>query len=233
VNKPVAFVPVIPVPAQGVKRRKSTKTLLAAKCKTCHRETDPSNNRIVFCDACSTAYHQYCHNPPIDNEVVTVLEKEWLCGPCIRAKQTAVEGVQDLIAAENLTIEEVRLHSRSKSASLRELSILTPAETRILQHPPTTPTSRPPPDRYDPTPRTTCISSQRQEPHTRYLSHQVRTPATATLVRPTLHQLPTPTVLYTRPNLLDSEWPHNNEPHTTILITFTFRDGCCRSTTSR
>ncbi|KAH6872399.1 hypothetical protein BKA58DRAFT_144888 [Alternaria rosae] len=110
VNKPVTFVPVIPEPAKGVKRRKSTKTLLAAKCKTCHRETDPSNNRIVFCDACSTAYHQYCHNPPIDNEVVTVLEKEWLCGPCIRAKQTVVEGAQDLIAAEDLTIDEKRAY---------------------------------------------------------------------------------------------------------------------------
>ncbi|KAH9877588.1 hypothetical protein IAQ61_002955 [Plenodomus lingam] len=82
IHKPVVFVPTIPEPAQGVKRRRSTKTMLAAKCKTCHRETDPSNNRIVFCDACSTAYHQYCHTPPIDNEVVTVLEKEWLCSTC-------------------------------------------------------------------------------------------------------------------------------------------------------
>ncbi|KAF5848705.1 hypothetical protein GGP41_009787 [Bipolaris sorokiniana] len=110
VNKPVAFVPVIPEPAQGVKRRKSTKTLLAAKCKTCHRETDPSNNRIVFCDACSTAYHQYCHDPPIDNEVVTVLEKEFLCTPCTRAKQIAVEGAHDLIAAEDLSVDQKRAY---------------------------------------------------------------------------------------------------------------------------
>ncbi|CAA9966492.1 PHD multi-domain protein [Pyrenophora teres f. maculata] len=110
VNKPVAFVPTIPEPVQGVKRRKSTKTLLAAKCKTCQRETDPSNNRIVFCDACSTAYHQYCHNPPIDNDVVTVLEKEWLCGPCTRAKQTVVEGSQDLVAVQNLSIDEKRAY---------------------------------------------------------------------------------------------------------------------------
>jgi hypothetical protein len=37
-----------------------------------------------------------------------VLEKEWLCGPCIRTKQTVVEGAQDLVAAEDLTIYEVR-----------------------------------------------------------------------------------------------------------------------------
>jgi hypothetical protein len=107
VNKPVAFVPIIPEPAQGVKRRKSTKTLLAAKCKTCHRDVDPSNNRIVFCDACSTAYHQYCHTPPIDNEVVTVLEKEWLCGPCQRTKETVVSGAEELVAAEGLSVDEV------------------------------------------------------------------------------------------------------------------------------
>jgi hypothetical protein len=107
VNKPVAFVPTIPEPAQGVKRRKSTKTLLAAKCKTCHRDVDPSNNRIVFCDACSTAYHQYCHTPPISTEVVTVLEKEWLCGPCQRSKETVVTGTEDLVAAEHLSIDEV------------------------------------------------------------------------------------------------------------------------------
>ena len=109
-NKPVVFVPTIPEPSHGIKRRKSAKTLLAAKCKTCHRETDPRNNRIVFCDACSTAYHQYCHNPPIENDVVTVLEKEWLCAPCMRTKQNVVEGAQDLVAAENLSIDEVRVN---------------------------------------------------------------------------------------------------------------------------
>lgn len=107
VNKPVAFVPVIPEPSQGVKRRKSAKVMLAAKCKTCNRDVDPSNNRIVFCDTCSTAYHQYCHNPPIDNEVVTVLEKEWLCAPCRRSKETVVAGTEELTAAEGLTVDEV------------------------------------------------------------------------------------------------------------------------------
>lgn len=110
-NKPVAFVPTIPEPSQSVKRRKSTKTLLAAKCKTCHRETEPSNNRIVFCDACSTAYHQFCHSPPISNEVVNVLEKEWLCGPCMRSKQNLVEGADSLVAAEALSIDEVPIYS--------------------------------------------------------------------------------------------------------------------------
>ncbi|KAF9739994.1 transferase family III-like protein [Paraphaeosphaeria minitans] len=106
VNKPVAFVPTIPEPTQTGKRRRSTKTILAAQCKTCHRGTDPTNNRIVFCDSCNTAYHQYCHDPPISNEVVTVLEKEWLCGPCERSKQTVIEGTDGLTTAESLSIDE-------------------------------------------------------------------------------------------------------------------------------
>ncbi|RMZ71610.1 phd finger containing phf1 [Pyrenophora seminiperda CCB06] len=131
INKPVAFVPTIPEPAQGVKRRKSTKTQLAAKCKTCRRETDPSNNRIVYCDACSTAYHQYCHNPPIDNDVVTVLEKEWLCGPCTRAKQTVVESAQDLVVVENLSIDEKRAYF----STLPQHQLIDLLLTATVQHP--------------------------------------------------------------------------------------------------
>ncbi|KAF2828331.1 hypothetical protein CC86DRAFT_346460 [Ophiobolus disseminans] len=108
VNKPVVFVPTIPEPTQGTKRRKSTKTLLAAKCKTCHRDVDPSNNRIVFCDACSTAYHQYCHTPSIPNDVVTVLEKEWLCSPCQRLKASVATATEELVAAANLSMDQKR-----------------------------------------------------------------------------------------------------------------------------
>jgi hypothetical protein len=108
IKQPVVFVPTLPEPSQGNKRRKSTKALLAAKCKVCRRDVDPSNNRIVFCDACSTAYHQYCHKPSISNDVVTVLEKEWLCGPCQRSKET-VHGADELVAAENISLDEVRL----------------------------------------------------------------------------------------------------------------------------
>lgn len=110
-NKPVTFVPTLPEPTQTVKRRRSTKTILAAQCKVCHRGTDPGNNRIVFCDSCNTAYHQYCHDPPINNEVVNVLEKEWLCGPCDRSKQNVIEGTSGLVAAEGLSIDEVCLQT--------------------------------------------------------------------------------------------------------------------------
>lgn len=107
VNKPVSFVPTLPEPSQGVKRRKSAKAILAAQCTVCHRGSDPSNNRIVFCDSCSNPYHQYCHEPPIDNEVVDVLEKEWLCGPCHRSRQNVVEGTEGLTPGTSLSIDEV------------------------------------------------------------------------------------------------------------------------------
>jgi hypothetical protein len=108
VKQPVAFVPTIPEPTREVKRRRSTKAVLAAQCSICHRATEAGNNRIVFCDICNTAYHQYCHNPPIDNEVVDVLEKEWLCGPCERSKKEVVEGAEGLTTAPGLTLDDVR-----------------------------------------------------------------------------------------------------------------------------
>ncbi|KAJ8109520.1 hypothetical protein OPT61_g7401 [Boeremia exigua] len=131
VNKPTAFVPVIPEPTPGVKRRKSTKTMLAAKCKTCHRDTDPSQNRIVFCDSCSTAYHQYCHNPPISNEVVTVLEKEWLCGPCARSRECVIQGTEHLVAAENLSLDE----KRSYLSTLTQTQLVSLLLHATIRHP--------------------------------------------------------------------------------------------------
>ncbi|UPX14458.1 uncharacterized protein EKO05_0004938 [Ascochyta rabiei] len=157
VNKPVAFVPVIPEPTPGVKRRKSAKTMLAAKCKTCRRDTDPAQNRIVFCDSCSTAYHQYCHDPPISNEVVTVLEKEWLCDPCARSKQSVVQGTEHLVAAESLSIDEKRAY----------LSTLTqPHLVSLLLHATIRHPELPifPPNVADLVPDSSSITSQPQPP---------------------------------------------------------------------
>ncbi|KAF2745061.1 hypothetical protein M011DRAFT_479217 [Sporormia fimetaria CBS 119925] len=106
VNKPVVFVPTIPEPAQGTKRRKSAKSLLASQCTVCQRGVDTYKNRIVFCDVCSTAYHQYCHDPPIENEVANVLEKEWLCGPCQRSKQASPQRPEELVAGAGLTMDD-------------------------------------------------------------------------------------------------------------------------------
>ena len=75
----------------------------------CHRPTSPSNNQIVFCDGCGTPYHQYCHDPPIENEVCEIAEKEWFCMECV-VKRRGDEGKGDeegCVSGEGWTIEEV------------------------------------------------------------------------------------------------------------------------------
>lgn len=141
--------------------------MLAAKCKTCQRDTDPSQNRIVFCDSCSTAYHQYCHNPPISNEVVTVLEKEWLCGPCARSKESVVQGTENLVAAENLSIDEVRYIT-----SVLRITTDMCTETRIPVHPHTTTARLAPSSRYNTTSRTSNLPSKCHGPSPRPIDHR-------------------------------------------------------------
>ena len=172
VNKPVAFVPTLPEPAQGVKRRKFTKTPLAAKCRTCHRGTEPGNDRIVFCNVCNTAYHQHCHNPPISDAVVNVRKKGWLCGPCERSKQNVVQGTEGLVAAESLSIDEKRAYfstlpqhqlvSLLLHATIRhpQLPIFLPNVQGLIPDPATLethPTAHLAPQRFS--------QQQRQQPH--------------------------------------------------------------------
>ncbi|KAL4992444.1 hypothetical protein BDW68DRAFT_149714 [Aspergillus falconensis] len=52
------------------------------RCCLCDRGHSPTTNTIVFCDRCNRGWHQHCHDPPIENEVVAVREKEWLCREC-------------------------------------------------------------------------------------------------------------------------------------------------------
>lgn len=51
-------------------------------CKVCQRSNSPKTNQIVFCDECSTPYHQLCHFPPIDRLVVDVPDAQWFCKGC-------------------------------------------------------------------------------------------------------------------------------------------------------
>jgi hypothetical protein len=132
VNKPVAFVPTIPEPSPSVKRRKSTKTRVeTALCKVCHRGTSPGNNQIVFCDGCNTPYHQYCHDPPIEKEVVQVIEKEWLCGPCERSKRSAVQVTEGLVPGNALSIEEKRAYL----STLPQTSLVSLLIDATIRHP--------------------------------------------------------------------------------------------------
>lgn len=182
VNKPVAFVPTLPEPTPAVKRRRTAKTILAAQCKTCHRGTDPGNNRIVFCDACNTAYHQYCHDPPIDSEVVTVLEKEWLCGPCERSKQNVIEGTDGLVGGDGLSIDEKQAYLSTLPAS-RLVSLLLHA---LVRHP-ELPIFPPNIDNLIPSRSTTTASTKTKPPPAFAASSSSRPPPP-----PATHQITTP-----------------------------------------
>ncbi|KAL3463823.1 hypothetical protein BJX64DRAFT_256351 [Aspergillus heterothallicus] len=101
VNRPSVYVPehVIPAlpkehintsgatdkPQDAAKKRrrvsrkgKSTNS----NCAHCQRGHSAPRNVIVFCDRCNRAWHQFCHDPPIERDVITVKEKEWLCRDC-------------------------------------------------------------------------------------------------------------------------------------------------------
>ncbi|KAJ9645959.1 hypothetical protein H2199_003002 [Coniosporium tulheliwenetii] len=114
VNKPTQYVPTLPSPsADSAKKRRKTnrKPSEASLCKICLRGTSPNNNMIVFCDACNTPYHQYCHDPPIPREVVQKVEAEWYCAACVRSREATVaaaaaQAVGGLVAGENLTADE-------------------------------------------------------------------------------------------------------------------------------
>jgi hypothetical protein len=71
-------------------------------CTQCQRGHSPLTNTIVFCDNCNKAWHQLCHNPPIDNEVVTVKEKEWLCREC---KPTPKQAGHPTVLRSNHTLQ--------------------------------------------------------------------------------------------------------------------------------
>lgn len=104
INRPSVYVPstVSPVVGKGTPNPPNASNSMAAplapvrkrrrairkgrdtnvNCVHCQRGHSPLTNTIVFCDECNKAWHQLCHNPPIDNEVVMVAEKEWLCRGC-------------------------------------------------------------------------------------------------------------------------------------------------------
>lgn len=84
ITKPTTFVPVIPSPTSGTKRKRNwgRRNPELAVCKQCLRPHSPATNMIVFCDGCNTPYHRYCHYPPISQEVVDVPDMEWFCSDC-------------------------------------------------------------------------------------------------------------------------------------------------------
>lgn len=112
ITKPTQFIPTIQSPSSGQKKKRAyRRNPESALCKACDRGHSPANNQVVFCDGCGSAYHQYCHDPPIEKEVVLVPEKEWFCASCVRDRDEVITGstLEGLVSGETMTREEVRL----------------------------------------------------------------------------------------------------------------------------
>ncbi|KAI9879482.1 MAG: hypothetical protein M1830_008441 [Pleopsidium flavum] len=50
-------------------------------CAECGKGSSSDEDDIVLCDGCDQAYHQRCHDPPIDT--TSIKDTVWYCGSCI------------------------------------------------------------------------------------------------------------------------------------------------------
>lgn len=127
-------MPVLPSPSTTTrKKRVHRRPTETSVCKVCQRGHSPISNVIVFCDGCNSGYHQYCHNPPIDREVVQVAEKEWFCGACTAAKRKqggAIPIASGLVSGVDLSREEVGPFTTPSSKP----SLTSELETSLLLH---------------------------------------------------------------------------------------------------
>ena len=100
IHRPTQFIPPeSPQSAKQVKNEhKPKKKFVPASargrdqnilCEHCLRGNGPLGNVIVFCDGCNRAWHQNCHEPRIQKEVVVNTEKDWFCTDCNTATSHA------------------------------------------------------------------------------------------------------------------------------------------------
>lgn len=135
----------------------------ASVCKNCGRGHSPGSNMIVFCDGCDTPWHQHCHDPRINAEVVRIEEMEWFCADCELLKEAKAQ-VKGKISSEGMTMVEVRVFVFSPlflcfNRRLYSLPLTThnTIETPVLIHPSALSTDFPPAARYKPVPRSANI----------------------------------------------------------------------------
>lgn len=73
-------------PAAEQNAKKSTKlvkrTAEQALCKKCTRMHSPASNQMVFCDGCNDPWHQRCHDPWIEDEIIKDPNIHWYCMAC-------------------------------------------------------------------------------------------------------------------------------------------------------
>lgn len=62
--------------------RLGKRTTEQALCKKCTRMHSPATNQMVFCDGCNDPWHQRCHDPWIDDEIIKDQSLKWYCVIC-------------------------------------------------------------------------------------------------------------------------------------------------------
>ncbi|KAK2614094.1 hypothetical protein N8I77_000952 [Diaporthe amygdali] len=58
------------------------RTTEQALCKKCTRMHSPASNQMVFCDGCNDPWHQRCHDPWIEDEIIKDQTLKWYCVIC-------------------------------------------------------------------------------------------------------------------------------------------------------
>ena len=101
--------PVFESPSTAKKARKRKKIGEAAVCINCGRGHSPNSNLIVFCDGCSTPWHQYCHDRPITPSFIQIEEKEWNCAECTAAREEMMH-LTGKVRADRMTLSEKRTY---------------------------------------------------------------------------------------------------------------------------
>ncbi|KAL1856513.1 hypothetical protein Daus18300_010670 [Diaporthe australafricana] len=62
--------------------RLGKRTTEQALCKKCTRMHSPATNQMVFCDGCNDPWHQRCHDPWIEDEIIKDQSLKWFCVIC-------------------------------------------------------------------------------------------------------------------------------------------------------
>lgn len=77
---------------------------------------------MVFCDGCNTPWHQWCHDPHINREVIEIAEKEWFCSSCKHKHEEEIVPIDKRSSGEEWSIEERRTYIEGLSSpTLRAL----------------------------------------------------------------------------------------------------------------
>ncbi|RUS23344.1 hypothetical protein BC937DRAFT_86979 [Endogone sp. FLAS-F59071] len=103
VQKPTQYNPILltpgnPATKRPYHRRGPISPSGGIICTVCHRGHSPKNNRIVLCDNCDRPYHQQCHNPIVEDLIVSLPDAKWYCAQCERGRkkkkvETEITGV--------------------------------------------------------------------------------------------------------------------------------------------